>query len=60
MTLSSCQAHCVGDQMICETCVLAWDLNDPDPPACNPPAPEKPAKPPKRRKLGAWDRWWLR
>lgn len=31
-----CQARQVSDSMICRACTLTWDVNDPDPPACNP------------------------
>ncbi len=30
----ACQARQYSDQMICATCGLAWDMNDPDPPQC--------------------------
>ena len=31
-----CQAQQHSDQMICAKCGLAWDVSDPDIPACNP------------------------
>lgn len=34
--MSSCQAIQYSDQMQCGRCGLAWDVNDPDPPACSP------------------------
>lgn len=30
----SCKAKQYSDQMICDTCALQWDVNDPDPPEC--------------------------
>lgn len=30
----SCLARQHSDQMTCAACGLAWDVNDPDPPAC--------------------------
>lgn len=33
-TQRSCLARQHSDQMMCEACGLAWDVNDPDPPAC--------------------------
>lgn len=35
-TKSGCQARRYSDQMLCGTCGLAWDVNDPEPPACQP------------------------
>lgn len=32
----TCKARQHSDQMICEACGLQWDVNDPDPPECNP------------------------
>lgn len=29
-----CDAYQASDQMICPTCHLGWDVNDPEPPAC--------------------------
>lgn len=29
-----CQARQHSDQMVCEKCSLAWDMNDPAPPSC--------------------------
>lgn len=31
-----CNARVIGDQYHCDSCGLQWDLNDPDPPECNP------------------------
>lgn len=31
-----CKAIQYSDQMQCGTCGLAWDVNDPEPPACKP------------------------
>lgn len=31
-----CDARQYSDQMICGKCGLQWDINDPDPPECNP------------------------
>lgn len=31
--MSNCKARRYSDQMMCE-CGLAWDMNDPEPPAC--------------------------
>lgn len=33
-TQRSCLARQHSDQMMCAACGLAWDVNDPDPPAC--------------------------
>lgn len=30
----NCLARQHSDQMMCAACGLAWDVNDPDPPAC--------------------------
>lgn len=30
----TCAARQYSDQMLCGTCGLAWDMNDPDPPPC--------------------------
>lgn len=30
----TCKARRYSDQMICYTCGLQWDINDPEPPAC--------------------------
>lgn len=30
----ACQARQYSDQMVCAACGLAWDMNDPEPPAC--------------------------
>ena len=30
----NCRARQYSDQMICHTCGLAWDMNDPEPPKC--------------------------
>lgn len=36
----TCHARQHSDQMLCGRCGLAWDVNDPEPPACKvPPAP---------------------
>lgn len=32
----SCQAMQCNDQMICGKCGLQWDVNDPEPPGCDP------------------------
>ena len=34
MKRTGCQARQVSDQMSCPACGLVWDMNDPDPPAC--------------------------
>lgn len=31
----SCKARQYSDQMNCKDCGLVWDVNDPEPPACN-------------------------
>jgi hypothetical protein len=31
-----CSARQFSDEMVCTTCRLRWDVNDPEPPACNP------------------------
>lgn len=31
-----CDARQYSDQMICGTCGLQWDINDPEPPECVP------------------------
>ena len=30
----TCAAIRYSDQMVCAKCDLAWDVNDPEPPAC--------------------------
>ncbi len=32
--MSACRATQHSDQMICASCGLVWDTNDPDPPEC--------------------------
>lgn len=32
--MAKCRARQYNDQMACHHCGLAWDVNDPDPPAC--------------------------
>jgi hypothetical protein len=41
--MTSCKARQYSDQMLCGTCNLAWDVNDPEPPECRIPdtAPEE-------------------
>lgn len=34
----SCAARQYSDQMVCNKCGLAWDMNDPEPPQCKPEA----------------------
>ena len=34
--LSNCEARQYSDQMHCDRCGLAWDMNDDDPPECIP------------------------
>lgn len=34
MCNSNCQARQHSDQMLCEKCGTAWDMKDPNPPAC--------------------------
>lgn len=31
----TCRARQFSDQMVCNTCGLVWDMNDPERPACN-------------------------
>lgn len=31
---TGCEARQHSDQMLCDHCGLAWDMNDPDPPEC--------------------------
>lgn len=31
----ACKAYQAGDQMLCPSCSLQWDVNDPEPPNCN-------------------------
>lgn len=31
-----CKAYQVNDQMLCGQCGLQWDVNDPEPPGCQP------------------------
>lgn len=33
-TPHACKAVQYSDQMVCHACGLYWDVNDPDPPAC--------------------------
>jgi len=33
---NDCKARQFSDQMQCGKCGLAWDVNDPEPPACKP------------------------
>lgn len=35
--MSRCRARRENDQLVCRQCGLAWDVNDPDPPACREP-----------------------
>lgn len=30
----NCKARQYSDQMLCDACGLAWDVNDPEPPRC--------------------------
>lgn len=32
----NCKAVQHSDQMVCESCGLTWDMNDPSPPKCKP------------------------
>ncbi len=32
--MGRCRARRESDQLVCRQCRLAWDVNDPDPPAC--------------------------
>lgn len=32
--MMTCKARQHSDQMICHTCGLVWDMNDPEPPEC--------------------------
>lgn len=32
----TCQARQHNDQMMCGTCGLQWDVDDPEPPECRP------------------------
>lgn len=32
--MTGCRARQMSDQMVCNGCGQAWDMNDPDPPAC--------------------------
>ena len=34
--MGNCKARRYSDQMQCDQCGLQWDVNDPDPPECNP------------------------
>lgn len=34
MKLQGCRARQYSDTMICDSCGLQWDTNDPDPPEC--------------------------
>ena len=34
--MTDCKARQYSDQMLCDKCGLQWDMNDPDPPECNP------------------------
>lgn len=36
MSRKNCKARQHSDQMQCGKCGLAWDVNDPEPPACRP------------------------
>lgn len=31
-----CEARQYSDQMMCDRCALVWDMNDPEPPECEP------------------------
>ena len=33
-TTITCGKHYEGGQMVCDRCGTAWDMDDPDPPAC--------------------------
>lgn len=46
--MSRCHARRENDQLVCRQCGLAWDVNDPDPPACREnPTGAPPKAPPK-------------
>lgn len=30
-----CEARQYGDEMVCNRCKYAWDVNDPEPPECS-------------------------
>ena len=32
----NCKAYERGDQWFCDQCGITWDMNDDDPPECNP------------------------
>lgn len=44
--MSRCRARRESDQLVCCQCGLAWDVNDPDPPACRENPPGAPGKAP--------------
>lgn len=49
--MSRCGSRRENDQLVCRQCGLAWDVNDPDPPACRMPPTETPkAREPKLSK----------
>lgn len=35
-----CKARQVGDQYLCDQCGVTWDIDDKDPPPCNPEPPQ--------------------
>lgn len=42
--MDRCRARRENDQLVCHQCGLAWDVNDPDPPACRANPPDDPSK----------------
>ncbi len=49
--MSTCKARRHNDEMRCDHCNRVWELNDPDPPKCNPQRIEHHAERDMRRRL---------
>lgn len=51
--MNKCKAIQYSDMMHCADCRLAWDVNDPEPPPCDP----KKEDPPENRRLRDVKSW---
>lgn len=64
--VTRCKARQYSDQMMCDQCGLAWDMNDPEPPTCGEEArrkneeSRKASAPPKRMPFETWGRYMKR
>lgn len=55
MSQLPCLARQYSDEMVCSTCILRWDVNDPCPPRCQRSAPSEEATKPVQ--VGILDRY---